>query len=134
MNAKMLTFLAVEDAITIHDALIRRFSPTESATLRDAALLESAVLAPQQTWAGNYLHESLAAMAAAYLVGLVQNHAFENGNKRVSFAASSVFLRLNGYRLTLSQEEAVDLTFGVIEHRYDSEAAARILQDGMAPL
>jgi len=134
MSTATITFLEIEDTIAIHDALIRRFSPTESAALRDAALLESAVLAPQQTWDGNYLHGSLAAMAAAYLVGLVQNHAFENGNKRVSFAACSVFLRTNGYRLTLSQEEVVDLTFGVIDHRYDSEAAARILQEDMEPL
>ena len=67
-------------------------------------------------------------MAAAYLIGLAFNHPFENGNKRVAFAACSTFLRMNGYRLTFSQDEAVDLTMRVVKHEMEREDVVELLK------
>ena len=61
-----------------------------------SALLESAVAMPQATYEGAYLHPSLAAMAAAYLFHLCQNHAFVDGNKRAAAFSTVLFLALNG--------------------------------------
>src|SRR3569623_9486 len=97
-----LIFLTVEDVKELHAASIRQFSPGESTTVLDEGRLEAAVMQPQQTFDGQYLYSSLAEMAAAYLIGLAQNHAFENGNKRVAFATSSIFLRINGFGLPLT--------------------------------
>jgi death-on-curing protein len=91
-------------------------------------------MAPRQTFGGQYLYRALTEMAAAYLIGLALNHAFENGNKRVAFAACSVFLRVNGYRLTLTQDEAVDLTLRVISHELSREEVVQILEDGITPI
>lgn len=91
-------------------------------------------MAPRQTFGGQYLYQSLAEMAAAYLVGLALNHAFESGNKRVAFAACSTFLRMNGYRLTLTQNEAVELTLNVVNHVWDREKAAQVIEEGMDEL
>jgi death on curing protein len=129
-----LAFLTVEDVKELHEALIRQFSPRESLTLLDAGRLESAVMAPQQSFGGNYLYQSLAEMATAYLIGLALNHPFENGNKRVAFAACSMFLRMNGYRLTLTQDEAVELTLNVVNRHWDRDKACQVIEDGMAEL
>ena len=128
-----IAFLSVEEAILLHEEGIRRYSPTESYALRDRGLLESAVMTPQQTFDGEFLYETLIEMAAAYLIGLAFNHPFENGNKRVAFAACSSFLRMNGYYLTLTQDEAVSLTLRVIKHELVREEVVELL-DGAVEL
>jgi len=70
-----------------------------SSGIRDAGLLDSALARPINKW--NYNSEvDLAALAAAYGFGLARNHAFVDGNKRIAFIATALFLRLNGYRLS----------------------------------
>ncbi len=88
------TFLSVADVLAIHENTIAVEGGRGG--LRDAALLESAVLMPQQRFGGELLHSDLAAMAAAYLFHIAQNHAFQDGNKRTAVLAALVFLRVNG--------------------------------------
>lgn len=129
-----IAFLTIEEVKLLHEESIRRYSPAESLDIRDLGLLESAVMAPQATWGGQFLHQSLAAMAASYLVSLNQNHAFVNGNKRVAFAACSTFLRLNGFRLTVTQDEAVELTLIIARHDIDLETVASMLENAIEPV
>jgi death-on-curing protein len=72
--------------------------------LRDEGLLESALARPHQLLA--YGEPDAAALAAAYAFGLAKNHAFVDGNKRVAFLATGLFLGLNGYRLVTTQADA----------------------------
>ena len=72
--------------------------------LRDEGLLESALARPHQLLA--YDEPDAAALAAAYGFGLIRNHAFVDGNKRVAFLATGLFLGLNGHRLVTSQVDA----------------------------
>ena len=70
-----------------------------SSGIRDAGLLDSALARPINKW--NYNSEvDLAELAAAYGFGLTRNHPFVDGNKRIAFIATALFLRLNGYRLS----------------------------------
>jgi death-on-curing protein len=70
-----------------------------SSGIRDAGLLDSALTPPINKW--NYNSEAdLATLAAAYGFGLARNHPFVDGNKRIAFIATALFLRLNGYRLS----------------------------------
>jgi death-on-curing protein len=64
--------------------------------LRDSALLESAVAAPQATEGGEALLKDVVEIAAAYLYYLCSNHPFVDGNKRTALAACLVFLEANG--------------------------------------
>jgi len=106
VSAKFL-FLSVEDVLVIHENTIA--AEGGLAGLRDAGLLESAVLMPQQQFGGVYLHPDLPAMAAAYLFHIAQNHAFHDGNKRTAALASLVFLDANGVR-TLPPPDALEET------------------------
>lgn len=67
--------------------------------LRDAASLESALGAPQASFGGEYLHEDLFPMAAAYAFHLAEAQAYLDGNKRTGLGAALLFLELNGIAL-----------------------------------
>ena len=72
--------------------------------LRDEGLLDSALARPLNLM--GYGEPDLAALAAAYGVGLAKNHAFVDGNTRAAFLAAGLFLGLNGYRLAATQADA----------------------------
>ena len=64
-----------------------------SAGVRDLGLLESAMGNVEATFAGEYLHQTLHEMGAAYLYGTCRNHPFVDGNKRTAAAAALTFSR-----------------------------------------
>ena len=86
--------LNVEIVREIHSEVISRFGGSDG--VRDVALLESAVAAPQASFGGKSPYADLEEVAAAYLFYLCRNHPFLDGNKRVALGACLVFLRLNG--------------------------------------
>ena len=78
--------------------------------MRDLGLLESALYRPQSGY-----YEDLVSMAAALFESLLMNDPFVDGNTRVAFFASDVFLRLNGWRLDVDADEAHPLFIGLLE-------------------
>jgi death on curing protein len=90
-------FLNRYEILLIHANQIELYGG--SAGIRDEGLLASAIAQPEAVFGGQYLHDSLAAQAAAYLLHLVKNHPFIDGNKRVGTATALVFLDINGYEL-----------------------------------
>jgi death-on-curing protein len=86
----------------IHQDLIRWYGGSHG--LRDAGLLESALARPQNL-AQYEPDASVARLAAVLSWGLIKNHAFLDGNKRIGLAAMITFLRLNGYELTCLEVE-----------------------------
>jgi death-on-curing protein len=85
-------FPTVAEAVEMHRLLIEEFGGLHG--LRDRGLLEAAIYRPQNGYYEDLLHE-----AAALMESLASNHAFLDGNKRISFAVTDTFLRLNGYHL-----------------------------------
>lgn len=80
-------------------------------------LIESALRRPRERF--HYEPDTdLAAAAAAYLFGLVKNHGYVDGNKRIAFAAAVTFLHLNGLRLSAGEAAAYDAVLGVAAGRY----------------
>lgn len=92
-------FLTLDEVLAIHERLIERFGG--SAGVRDHGLLESALFRPQTGY-----YEDLAETAAALLESLLMNHPFVDGNKRVAFFSTDVFLALNGWKLEVDDREA----------------------------
>jgi death-on-curing protein len=84
----------VEAVKAIHTEALKAHGGADG--LRDAALLESAVAAPQATMAGEPLFTDPVEIAAAYLYYLCRNHPFVDGNKRTALATCLVFLSENG--------------------------------------
>src|SRR5437773_3317701 len=114
------TFLTVAEVVDLHGRLIAQFGG--SMEVRDLGLLQSALAMPSASFGGQFLHESLPDMAAAYLYHLVQNHAFVDGNKRIGAAAARVFLLANGAKFDPSEKEYGDLTLAVASGKVDKTA------------
>lgn len=85
--------LAVSAVLAIHEEALKAHGGTPG--LRDAALLESAVAAPQAAFGGEPLITEGIEVAAAYLFYLCRNHPFVDGNKRTALAACLIFLESN---------------------------------------
>jgi len=88
-----LRHLTVSAVLAIHEVAIKAHGGTPG--LRDAALLESAVAAPQASFGGEALIKEGIEIAASYLFYLCRNHPFLDGNKRTALAACLVFLESN---------------------------------------
>ena len=99
--------------------------------MRDEALLKSALARPQHLLA--YGDPDLAALAAAYAVGIAKNHPFVDGNKRTGFLALGLFVALNGHRLVATQAEATLAMFGVAASEIDEQAFAAWIRDHIQP-
>ena len=89
-----VVFLEVESVVDFHDVAIEYGGG--AAGIRDAGLLESAVMAPRTGY-----YATLAELAAVYAHGIAKNHAFVDANKRTALIAAGAFLQVNGYALTL---------------------------------
>jgi death-on-curing protein len=91
--------------------------------VRDRALLESAVAAPQATLGGESVFKSVVEVAAAYLFYICRNHPFLDGNKRAALGACIVFLRLNGRAPAADSARWESLTLAVADGSLDRHKA-----------
>jgi death-on-curing protein len=99
---KRLRWLTPAAVIAIHKELIASYGGV--AGLRVPASLESALARPKHLT--SYKPSvTLPELAAAYAWGLLRNHPFTDGNKRIALATTSVFLDLNGWELTCGEAE-----------------------------
>jgi death-on-curing protein len=97
--------------------------------LRDEGLLESALGKPQNLL--SYGQPDLADLAAAYAVGLAKNHAFVDGNKRVSNVVTLTFLLLNGYDLKTDDREQVRVWLAIADGTMFEEGVANWIREHM---
>jgi death-on-curing protein len=108
LPAEEVQHLSVDEVLAIHERLIERFGGSPG--VRDPGLLESALYRPQTGY-----YADLAEMAAALFESLLMNHPFVDGNKRVAFFATDVFLRLNGWWLKVDGRRAHRFLVGLLE-------------------
>jgi death-on-curing protein len=111
----------------IHAEVIARFGGADG--VRDPALLESAVAAPQATFGGESPYADIVEIAAAYLFYICRNHPFVDGKKRAALGACIVFLRLNGVEPAPDGPDWEALTVAVAASKANREqATARLRQ------
>lgn len=90
------------------------------AGIRDENALESALGRAKHRWH----HEpksDLATLAAAYGWGLATSHPYRDGNKRIAFLVTAVFVELNGFTLEAREEDVVETMLAVADHRCDEQ-------------
>ena len=101
--------------------------------LRDRALLESAVAAPQATYGGKALIKDVVDIAAAYLFYLCRNHPFNDGNKRTALVAALRFLRKNGWNVVVTDKLMYLIAINVARGEVDRDDLAEIFRTHMKP-
>lgn len=121
-----IAFLTVDQVLRIHARVLQEYGGGQG--LRDRGLLESAIGVPAATFGGEFLHEGLAAIAAAYLFHVCRNHAFVDGNKRTALASAVQFLYLNGRMLKADKAAVEQLTLGVADGSVSKEAATKFFK------
>jgi death-on-curing protein len=105
---RSIRFLSLDEAEAIHQRIVEEFGGPSG--LRDRGLLDSALHRPRTGY-----YADIAEMAAAQFESLLINHPFLDGNKRVAFFATDVFLRLNGWRITVEPDPAYAFLIGLLE-------------------
>lgn len=98
-----------ETVLALHEQLLAEFGGSKG--IRDEGLLNSALDRPENLFV--YGQPTLSELAAAYSFGLVKNHPFVDGNKRIGFAIAAVFLQLNGRMLVATEVDAVIQTLAL---------------------
>ena len=98
--------LTKKQLLLLHEELITQTGG--AAGIRDEGLLDSALAAPFQSFEGHTPYPSLQQKAARLGYGLVKDHPFVDGNKRIGAHAMLVFLALNGIEMDYTQEELTD--------------------------
>jgi death-on-curing protein len=101
-------YLTPEQVIFIHSRLVSETGGAHG--VRDLSMLLSALGRPQASFDGQDLYPDIFSQAAALLDSLIRNHPFVDGNKRTAITAAGIFLRLNGYTLSVSNEKMVAFT------------------------
>ena len=119
------------DALALHDRLLALHGG--AAGVRDTALLQSALARPRQV-AAYARTPGIIDMAAAYTAGIVRNHPFIDGNKRTGFVVGVLFLELNGYRFTASEEDAAQAVLGLAAGTLDEQGYAAFLRANASSL
>ena len=119
--------LSKKQVLTLHSALIQEFGGMDE--VRDEGLLESALAAPFQTFGGEPVYPSLQAKAAQRGFGLVCNHPFVDGNKRIGAHAMLVFLAVNGIELCYEQQELIDVILSVASGGTDRQGLLQWILD-----
>ena len=99
-------YIRVEDILAIHADQIERYGGAEG--IRDPGLLEAALFRPKTGYYPTLIDE-----AAALWESLSQNHPFVDGNKLTAFAATYVFLAINGLDIIATDDEAQDFVLGL---------------------
>jgi death-on-curing protein len=89
----------IEEVQMLHTLLLTRYGGEPG--VRDLGMLDAALHRPRSGY-----YQSLSEQAAALLQSLANNHAFIDGNKRVAFAATAIFLRVNGFALRATPDDA----------------------------
>ncbi len=126
---KKLVWIDDRDALALHDRLLALHGG--AAGLRDDALLKSALARPQQHLA--YAESpDIINMATAYTAGIVRNHPFVDGNKRTEFVVGILFLELNGYRFTASEENAAQAVLELAAGNLDEMGYSAFLRANVA--
>lgn len=88
------TFLEFDRIVQLNKLATKTFGGADG--IRDRGLIDSAINQPQASFGGQYLHENIFQMAAAYYYHISESQGFSDGNKRTGFLAMFSFLKLNG--------------------------------------
>lgn len=119
-------FLTLDDVLLIHDEQLEAYGGIQG--IRDKGLLESAVMMPQASFGGEYLHQNLFEMAAAYAFHIAENQPFLDGNKRTALVSALVFLDINGFVILDEGMKLYDAMIAIANKQMDKYDLAELLK------
>lgn len=128
-----MRYLSLAEALVIAEAVTGIDARTLSRASR-VDLLDSALHAPQAGFGDEDFYPSLVEKAAVLVVRIARNHPLPDGNKRLAWQTLTIFLALNGHRLEVPADEAVNLMLAIAAGDYDEKAVMTWLHDHLGTL
>jgi death-on-curing protein len=113
-----------DSVLALHDRLLAEFGGASG--IRNENILESALKRPLNRF--SYENPTIFELAASYTFGLVRNHPFTDGNKRIEFTTAVLFLELNGYHFVASEADATIQTLALAAGDLDEKQYAAWLR------
>jgi len=120
-------FLVKETILAYHKDLIETYGGSQG--IRDEGLLESALAQPRASFGGDYVHDNIFKMAAAYGFHIAKNHPFFDGNKRTALIAMYSFLYVNGYKLKAGKKSLYAVMVDLANGKVDKDDLANFLKE-----
>ncbi len=117
-------WLLRKTVLSLHDRLLSEFGGASG--IRDEGMLDSALSRPENRF--SYENAGPYEVAASYAFGLVRNHPFVDGNKRIGFAAATLFLKINGIAFAATEADAVIKTLALAAGELDETGYAKWLK------
>lgn len=121
-----MIYLTLEQVIEIHDLMISLEGGLEG--IRSDSLLHSCIELPKMSCFGIELYPEIYDKAAAYLYFLIQNHPFNDANKRTATTCFLVFLDLNGFDFTMTDQEILKLVLSIANGEIKIDEISKILK------
>ncbi len=119
-------WLNERDAITLHDRLITLYGGAPG--LRDRSLLQSALARPQQYYVYASDQTDMIKLSSLYTIGIIRNHPFVDGNKRLGFLMGVLFLEINGLSFIAPEEESAAIILALAASTLDEEGYLNFLR------
>ena len=121
-----MKILKKRQILLLHSALIAESGGSDG--IRDEGLLDSAVNTPFQTFSGQDLYPTVLEKAVRLGFGLIRNHPFIDGNKRIGTHAMLVFLNLNSITLSYEDDELISTILSVASGEMDADDLLKWIQ------
>ena len=122
-----MRLISKEQVLLLHSDIVKEFGGKKG--VRDEALLDSALSAPYQTFGGEDLYPDLLGKSARLAFGIIKNHPFYDGNKRMGAHLMLIFQRLNGVEIAYKDKEMIDMIISVAAGDTDEEGLYSWLLD-----
>ena len=114
-----MIMLTKEQIITLHEAIFKRYGGALG--VLNEGMLDSALRSPFQTFGGEELFPDTKDKIIRLAYGLIKNHSFRDGNKRIGALVLLTLLELNGYHVSATNEEFTDIIMGIAASEKDDE-------------
>lgn len=115
----MTIYLTAEQTLFLHSRLIQETGGMHG--VRDLSMLLSALGRPMASFENQDLYGDIFSKAAALMDSLIRNHPFVDGNKRTAITAAGLFLHLNGYRMTVENDEMATFTLACAQSQVPAD-------------
>ena len=122
-----MIYLNQNQVLKLHDKIINEFGGIHG--IRNEAALQSALANPLQTFAGLDLYPSVIDKAVQLCFGIIKNHPFLDGNKRLGLHLMLILVHINGLKIDIAHDELIDLIFKVADGTFNQQDFLQALKE-----
>lgn len=122
-----MIYINKKQILKLHNRIINEFGGIHG--IRDEHMLDSALANPLQTFAGLDLYPTCADKAVQLCYGLIKNHPFLDGNKRIALHSMLILISINGLKIEIAHDELIDIIFKVADGSFNSSDLLQLLKE-----